>query len=77
MVIFRENSEDIYAGIEWQAETDAAKKVIEFLMQRNGRQEDPLPGDFGHRHQAGVARRHRAAGAQGDLSTRSPTTASR
>ena len=32
MVIFRENSEDIYAGIEWQAETDMAKKVIEFLQ---------------------------------------------
>ncbi len=34
--------------------------------QGNGRQEDPLPGDLGHRHQAGVARRHRAPGAQGD-----------
>ena len=32
MVIFRENSEDIYAGIEWQAESDSAKKVIEFLQ---------------------------------------------
>jgi isocitrate dehydrogenase len=31
MTIFRENSEDIYAGIEWAAETDAAKKVIAFL----------------------------------------------
>lgn len=32
MVIFRENSEDIYAGIEWQAESDAAKKLIHFLV---------------------------------------------
>lgn len=32
MVIFRENSEDIYAGIEWEAESSAAKKVIQFLM---------------------------------------------
>ena len=32
MVIFRENSEDIYAGIEWQADSDAAKKVIAFLQ---------------------------------------------
>ena len=32
MVIFRENSEDIYAGIEWQAESDSAKKLIEFLQ---------------------------------------------
>ncbi|MBA3660725.1 MAG: NADP-dependent isocitrate dehydrogenase [Gammaproteobacteria bacterium] len=31
MVIFRENSEDIYAGIEWQADSAEAKKVIEFL----------------------------------------------
>ena len=31
MVIFRENSEDIYAGIEWQADSDDAKKVIAFL----------------------------------------------
>jgi isocitrate dehydrogenase len=31
MVIFRENSEDIYAGIEWQADTPEAKKVIQFL----------------------------------------------
>src|SRR5216110_619150 len=32
MVIFRENSEDIYAGIEWEAESDKAKKVIAFLQ---------------------------------------------
>ncbi len=32
MVIFRENSEDIYAGIEWQANSSDAKKVIDFLQ---------------------------------------------
>ncbi len=32
MVIFRENSEDIYAGIEWKAGTPEAKQVIEFLQ---------------------------------------------
>ncbi|MCA0402764.1 MAG: NADP-dependent isocitrate dehydrogenase [Proteobacteria bacterium] len=32
MVIFRENSEDIYAGIEWQADTPEAKKIIHFLQ---------------------------------------------
>ncbi|MCH9689953.1 MAG: NADP-dependent isocitrate dehydrogenase, partial [Gammaproteobacteria bacterium] len=32
MVIFRENSEDIYAGIEWQAGTSEAKQVIDFLQ---------------------------------------------
>src|SRR6187402_354715 len=36
MVIFRENSEDIYAGIEWEAESAAAKKVIEFLTREMG-----------------------------------------
>ena len=32
MVIFRENTEDIYAGIEWEAESDGAKKLIAFLQ---------------------------------------------
>jgi len=36
MVIFRENTEDIYAGVEWEAGTDAVKKVIEFLQQEMG-----------------------------------------
>jgi isocitrate dehydrogenase len=36
MVIFRENSEDIYAGIEYQAETDKARKVIKFLQEEMG-----------------------------------------
>jgi isocitrate dehydrogenase len=36
MVIFRENTEDIYAGIEWEAETDDARKVIDFLQNEMG-----------------------------------------
>ncbi|SMO33873.1 NADP-dependent isocitrate dehydrogenase [Melghirimyces algeriensis] len=36
MVIFRENSEDIYAGIEWQAESEEVKKVIRFLQDEMG-----------------------------------------
>ena len=36
MVIFRENSEDIYAGIEWPAESADAQKVIAFLQQTMG-----------------------------------------
>ncbi|APZ43655.1 NADP-dependent isocitrate dehydrogenase [Acidihalobacter ferrooxydans] len=36
MVIFRENSEDIYAGIEWAAETPEAKKLIAFLRGEMG-----------------------------------------
>ncbi|MGK8203684.1 NADP-dependent isocitrate dehydrogenase [Burkholderia cenocepacia] len=36
MVIFRENSEDIYAGIEWAAGSEQAKKVIKFLQDEMG-----------------------------------------
>ena len=36
MVIFRENTEDIYAGIEWAAESEGARKVIEFLQKEMG-----------------------------------------
>ena len=36
MVIFRENSEDIYAGIEWEAGSENARKVINFLMTDMG-----------------------------------------
>jgi isocitrate dehydrogenase len=36
MVIFRENTEDIYAGVEWAAETPEARRVIEFLQKEMG-----------------------------------------
>jgi len=36
MVIFRENSEDIYAGIEWMQGTPEVEKLIEFLMKEMG-----------------------------------------
>jgi isocitrate dehydrogenase len=36
MVIFRENTEDIYAGIEWAAESDGARKMIGFLQKEMG-----------------------------------------
>ncbi|UOO89339.1 NADP-dependent isocitrate dehydrogenase [Vitreoscilla massiliensis] len=36
MVIFRENTEDIYVGIEWMGESDDAKKVIDFLQKEMG-----------------------------------------
>ncbi|MFC4801058.1 NADP-dependent isocitrate dehydrogenase [Neobacillus sp. GCM10023253] len=36
MVIFRENTEDIYAGIEYEKGTEAAKKVIDFLQNEMG-----------------------------------------
>jgi len=36
MVIYRENTEDIYAGVEWQSGSDACKKVIKFLQDEMG-----------------------------------------
>ena len=36
IVIFRENSEDIYAGIEWEAKSEKAQKLIRFLVQEMG-----------------------------------------
>ncbi|MDB5814403.1 MAG: NADP-dependent isocitrate dehydrogenase [Rhodocyclales bacterium] len=36
MVIFRENTEDIYAGIEWQGGSDSAKKIISYLQTEMG-----------------------------------------
>jgi isocitrate dehydrogenase len=47
MVIFRENSEDIYAGIEWQAETEGAKKVIKFLIEEMGVKKIRFPDSSG------------------------------
>jgi isocitrate dehydrogenase len=47
MVIFRENSEDIYAGIEWQAESDAARKVIGFLTGEMGVKKIRFPATSG------------------------------
>ncbi len=36
MIIFRENTEDVYAGIEWAKDSDEAKKVIKFLKEEMG-----------------------------------------
>ena len=47
MVIFRENSEDIYAGIEWQAGTEACKKVIAFLIGEMGVKKIRFPDTSG------------------------------
>jgi isocitrate dehydrogenase len=38
MVVFRENTEDVYAGIEWGAGTSEAKRVIDFLARDMGRE---------------------------------------
>ena len=47
MVIFRENSEDIYAGIEWAAGTPEVKKVIEFLQKEMGVKKIRFPNTSG------------------------------
>ncbi len=36
MVIFRENTEDIYAGVEWEADSPGAKKLLKFLREEMG-----------------------------------------
>jgi len=47
MVIFRENTEDIYAGIEWQALSEGAKKVIDFLQGEMGVRKIRFPATSG------------------------------
>jgi len=47
MVIFRENSEDIYAGIEWKAGTPQADKVIRFLREEMGAKKIRFPEHCG------------------------------
>jgi isocitrate dehydrogenase len=47
MVIFRENSEDIYAGVEWPADSPEAKKVIQFLREEMGVKKIRFPDSSG------------------------------
>ena len=47
MVIFRENSEDIYAGIEFEAESEKAKKLISFLQDEMGVKKIRFPNTSG------------------------------
>ena len=47
MVIFRENSEDIYAGIEWKAGTPEADKVINFMQEEMGVTKIRFPQECG------------------------------
>ncbi len=47
MVIFRENTEDIYAGIEWQAQSEGAKKLIGFLQNEMGVRKIRFPDTSG------------------------------
>ncbi|MGD0089245.1 MAG: NADP-dependent isocitrate dehydrogenase [Planctomycetota bacterium] len=47
MVIFRENTEDIYAGVEWPAESPEARKLIAFLQQELGVKKIRFPASSG------------------------------
>ena len=47
MIIFRENSEDVYAGIEWEAGSPEVQKVINFLHDEMGVTKIRLPGTSG------------------------------
>ncbi|MBI5901816.1 MAG: NADP-dependent isocitrate dehydrogenase [Rhodocyclales bacterium] len=47
MVIYRENTEDIYAGIEWAAETDNCRKIIDFLQNQMGVKKIRFPATSG------------------------------
>ncbi|EEB79757.1 isocitrate dehydrogenase, NADP-dependent [marine gamma proteobacterium HTCC2148] len=47
MVIFRENSEDIYAGIEYQAGTEEAQKVVDFIINEMGASKIRFPQNVG------------------------------
>lgn len=48
MTIFRENTEDIYAGIEWKAGSDEAKKFEKFLKEEMGVKNIRFPGSSGY-----------------------------
>jgi len=47
MVIFRENTEDIYAGVEWEAESEPARKLISFLQNELGVRKIRFPDTSG------------------------------
>ena len=47
MIIFRENSEDIYAGVEWEAGTDEVRKLIKFLQDEMGVSKIRFPDSSG------------------------------
>jgi len=47
MIIFRENSEDVYAGIEWEAGSEGVAKVIDFLVNEMGVDKIRFPGTSG------------------------------
>jgi len=74
MVIFRENSEDIYAGIEYEAESDKAKKLIDFLQKEMGVKKIRFPATSGIGIKP-ISREGTSASSARPCSTRSSTSA--
>ena len=64
MVLFRENTEDIYAGIEFQEGTEENKKFMQFFKENLSKelQKNTLPGKFKHRYQTCFERGNRTVG---------------
>ena len=67
VVIFRENTEDVYAGVEYKAGSPEAQKVERFLKEEMGAK---FFAELGHRHQADQRVRLQAADPQGVRATR-------
>ena len=62
MHIFRENTEDIYAGIEWEQGTPEAQKFYTFLHDEMGVSKVRFPRDLVLRRKTGLRRREQTAG---------------
>ena len=72
MVIFRENTEDIYAGIEYKAGSRRGAEGHRVPPGPDGRADDPLSRHQRHRHQADLGGGLQAARSRARSSTRSP-----
>jgi isocitrate dehydrogenase len=77
MVIFRENTEDIYAGIEWARSPRAARRSIKFLQDEMGVKKIRFPATSGIGIKPISVEGTDPPGARRDQVRRSPTTASR
>ena len=51
MTVFRENTEDIYAGIEYPTGSQEVQKLINFLQKEIGRDQNSFSGKFRNRYQ--------------------------
>ena len=66
MAIFRENTEDIYAGVEYEQGSEEAKKLINILQNDFWRNENPLPRNFWYWDQNCFTRRDKSFSPCGD-----------